>query len=65
MPENAKDQVVRAFRAVFSAFFGVNNRKNLDADATELNPLVVVFAAVVSVGAFITLLLLIVNLAVS
>ncbi|SOE53167.1 Protein of unknown function [Burkholderia sp. OK233] len=64
MAESAKAQVVRAFRAVFWAFLGVNKRKNLEADATQLNPVVVVIAALAAVGAFIALLLLIVNLVV-
>ncbi|WP_069352763.1 DUF2970 domain-containing protein [Burkholderia cenocepacia] len=64
MAESGKDQIVRAFRAVFLAFFGVNKRKNLEADATQLNPLFVVIAALIAVGAFIGLLLFIVHLAV-
>jgi hypothetical protein len=64
MAEKAKGQVVRAFRAVFSAFFGVNKRSNLEADATQLNPVIVVVTALAAVGAFIALLLLIVNLVV-
>jgi len=64
MAESTKAQVVRAFRAVFWAFLGVNKRKNLEADATQLNPVVVVIAALAAVGAFIALLLLIVNLVV-
>lgn len=64
MGENIKDEIFRAFRAVFCAFFGVNKRKNLEADATQLNPLAVVVAALAAVGAFIALLLLIVNLVV-
>ena len=64
MVEKTKSQIVRAFRAVFCAFFGVNKRKNLEADATQLNPVVLVVAALAAVGAFIALLLLIVNLVV-
>ncbi|CAE6838180.1 hypothetical protein R75465_06589 [Paraburkholderia aspalathi] len=61
MAESAKAQVVRAFRAVFWAFLGVNKRKNLEADTTQLNPVLVVIAAISALGAFIALLLLIVN----
>ncbi|HDR9482128.1 membrane protein [Burkholderia aenigmatica] len=62
MAESGKDQIVRAFRAVFFAFLGVNKRKNLETDATQLNPLVVVIAALVAVGIFIGVLLFVVHL---
>ncbi|RQS21296.1 DUF2970 domain-containing protein [Burkholderia sp. Bp8998] len=61
MAEKGKDQIVRAFRAVFLAFLGVNKRKNLEADAAQLNPFAVVIAAFVALGAFIALLLLVVH----
>lgn|GEM_PF-5963780 len=64
MTEKGRDQIVRAFRAVFLAFFGVNKRKNLEADATQLNPFAVVIAAFVALGAFIALLLFVVHLVV-
>lgn len=64
MTEKGKDQIVRAFRAVFLAFLGVNKRKNLEADATQLNPFAVVIAAFVALGAFIALLLIVVHLVV-
>ncbi|MCR4466754.1 MULTISPECIES: DUF2970 domain-containing protein [unclassified Burkholderia] len=64
MTEKGKDQIVRAFRAVFLAFLGVNKRKNLEADATQLNPFAVVIAAFVALGVFIALLLIVVHLVV-
>ncbi|WP_321783867.1 DUF2970 domain-containing protein [Burkholderia pyrrocinia] len=64
MAESGKDQIVRAFRAVFLAFLGINKRKNLEADATQLNPFAVVIAALVAVGVFIAFLLFIVHLVV-
>ncbi|RQR34238.1 MULTISPECIES: DUF2970 domain-containing protein [unclassified Burkholderia] len=64
MSENRKDQIVRAFRAVFLAFLGINKRANLEADATQLNPFAVVIAALVALGVFIALLLFVVHLAV-
>ncbi|MBY4868190.1 DUF2970 domain-containing protein [Burkholderia sp. Bp9017] len=64
MAESGKDQIVRAFRAVFLAFLGVNKRKNLEADATQLNPFAVIVAALVAVAIFIVLLLFVVHLVV-
>ncbi|PFH20738.1 DUF2970 domain-containing protein [Burkholderia sp. JKS000303] len=64
MAETGKDQIVRAFRAVFLAFLGVNKRKNLEADATQLNPFAVIVAALVAVAIFIVLLLFVVHLVV-
>lgn len=64
MAETGKDQIIRAFRAVFLAFLGINKRKNLESDATQLNPIAVVIAAVVALGAFIAALLFVVHLVV-
>ncbi|MCA8091714.1 DUF2970 domain-containing protein [Burkholderia anthina] len=64
MAETGKDQIVRAFRAVFLAFLGINKRKNLEADATQLNPFAVIIAALVAVAIFIVLLLFVVHLVV-
>ncbi|AXK67936.1 MULTISPECIES: DUF2970 domain-containing protein [Burkholderia] len=64
MAETGKDQIVRAFRAVFLAFLGINKRKNLEADATQLNPFAVIVAALVAVAIFIVLLLFVVHLVV-
>ncbi|MDR0244087.1 MAG: DUF2970 domain-containing protein [Burkholderia sp.] len=64
MAERGGNQIARAFRAVFFAFFGVNKRANLEADATQLNPVVVIIAALVAVGIFIALLIFVVHLVV-
>ncbi|WP_144111491.1 DUF2970 domain-containing protein [Paraburkholderia sp. BCC1886] len=48
-------------RAVFWSFFGVRKRADLEADATQLNPLHVVAAALISAAIFIVVLILIVR----
>ena len=48
-------------KAVFWSFFGVRKRRDLEADATQLNPLHVLAAALISVAILIGVLILIVH----
>ncbi len=48
-------------KAVFWSFFGVRKRRDLEADATQLNPLHVIAAALISVAILIGVLILIVR----
>ena len=52
---------LRVFKTVFWSFFGVRKRRDLEADATQLNPLHVIAAALICAAIFIVLLILIVR----
>ncbi|KWF69258.1 hypothetical protein WL92_21975 [Burkholderia multivorans] len=49
----------QALRAVLWSFFGVRKRRDLEADATQLNPLHVLIVALLAAAAFIGVLILI------
>jgi len=46
---------------VFWSFFGVRKRRDLESDATQLNPLHVIVAALISTAIFIGVLILVVR----
>ena len=47
--------------AVLWSFFGVRRRRDLERDATRLNPVAVVVAALLATAAFVGVLLLVVR----
>jgi hypothetical protein len=52
---------VRTMKAVFWSFLGVRKRRDLEADATQLNPLHVIVAAVIMAAIFIGVLIAVVH----
>jgi hypothetical protein len=56
-----KSSLVRAFRAVFWSFFGVRKSRDLERDASELNPLHVIVAGVVAAALFVAALIALVT----
>ena len=56
-----KSSFGQSMRAVFWSFFGVRKRRDLEADATQLNPLHVIAAALISAAILIAVLILIVR----
>ncbi|WP_323122636.1 DUF2970 domain-containing protein [Burkholderia alba] len=59
-----KSTFVKTIKAVLWSFFGVRKRSDLEADATQLNPLYVLIAALIAAGLFIGVLILIVHVVV-
>ncbi|CAE6728735.1 hypothetical protein R69746_01934 [Paraburkholderia aspalathi] len=59
-----KSSFGQSMKAVFWSFFGVRKRRDLEADATQLNPLHVLAAALISVAILIGVLILIVHVVV-
>ncbi|MFL9870373.1 DUF2970 domain-containing protein [Paraburkholderia megapolitana] len=57
----SKSSFGRSMKAVMWSFLGVRKRRDLEADATELNPLHVVLAALIGAAIFIGALILIVR----
>jgi amino acid transporter len=55
----------RTMKAVLWSFFGVRRRSDHEADATQLNPLHVIAAALIAAAIFIGLLIAIVHAVVS
>jgi amino acid transporter len=51
----------QSMKAVFWAFFGVRKRRDLESDATQLNPLHVLAAALIGAAIFIAILILVVH----
>ena len=51
----------QSMKAVFWAFFGVRKRRDLESDASQLNPLHVLVAALIGAAIFIGLLILVVR----
>ena len=51
----------QSLKAVLWSFFGVCKRRDLEADATQLNPLHVLIVALIAAGMFIAVLILIVR----
>jgi hypothetical protein len=56
-----KSSFGQSMRAVFWSFFGVRKRRDLEADATQLNPLHVIIAALISTAILIGVLILVVR----
>ncbi|WP_434108309.1 DUF2970 domain-containing protein [Paraburkholderia caffeinilytica] len=56
-----KSSFGQSMKAVFWSFFGVRRRRDLEADATQLNPLHVIVAALISAAIFIGVLILVVR----
>ena len=56
-----KSSFGQSMKAVFWSFFGVRKRRDLEADATQLNPLHVIVAALISASIFIGVLILVVR----
>jgi hypothetical protein len=51
----------QSMKAVFWAFFGVRKGRDLESDATQLNPLHVLAAALIGAAIFIGILILVVR----
>lgn len=58
---NNKSTFVQTIKAVMWSFFGVRRRRDLEADATQLNPLHVLVAALIGAAIFVGVLILIVH----
>jgi Protein of unknown function (DUF2970) len=56
-----KSSFGQSMKAVFWAFFGVRKRRDLESDATQLNPLHVVAAALIGAAIFAAILILVVH----
>lgn len=56
-----KSMSVQTIKAVMWSFFGVRKRRDLEADATQLNPLHVLIAALIGAALFVGVLVLIVH----
>ena len=56
-----KSSFGQSMKAVFWSFFGVRKRRDLEADAAQLNPLHVIAAALIGAAMFIVVLMLIVR----
>jgi hypothetical protein len=62
MAENGnKGSFVKTMNAVMWSFFGVRKRRDLEADATQLNPVHVVIAGLLGAAIFIVVLVLVVH----
>ena len=59
-----KSSFGQSMRAVFWSFFGVRKHRDLEADATQLNPLHVIVAALIGAAVLIGVLILVVRLVV-
>ncbi|MGZ3407163.1 MAG: DUF2970 domain-containing protein [Caldimonas sp.] len=60
-----KGSLARTVRAVGWSFFGVRKSRDLERDATELNPLHVVIVGVVAAALFVVALVVLVNWVIS
>ncbi|RFU47121.1 DUF2970 domain-containing protein [Paraburkholderia sp. DHOC27] len=60
-PGVRKSSFGQSMKAVFWAFFGVRKGRDLEADATQLNPLHVIAAALIGAAIFAAILLLVVR----
>jgi len=65
MQESGKSSFARTMKAVMWSFFGVRKSRDHAADATQLNPLHVIVAAVIAAAIFIGVLIAIVHMVVS
>ncbi len=57
----SKSSFSQSMKAVLWSFFGVRKGRDLEADATQLNPLHVVAAALIGAAIFIGVLILVVH----
>jgi hypothetical protein len=57
----SKSSFGQSMKAVMWSFFGVRKRRDLEADATQLNPLHVIAAALICAAVFIGILILVVH----
>jgi hypothetical protein len=59
-----KSTIAKTMKAVMWSFFGVRKRRDLEADAAQLNPLHLIIAALLGAAIFIGLLILVVHVVV-
>jgi hypothetical protein len=64
MDGGSKGSFARTMKAVLWSFFGVRKGRDHEADASQLNPLHVIVAAVIAAAVFIGLLIAVVHLVV-
>ena len=64
MAGGGKSSFARTMKAVLWSFFGVRKGRDFEADASQLNPLHVIVAALIAVALFIGVLIAIVHLVV-
>jgi len=57
----SKGSFTKTMKAVMWSFFGVRKRRDLEADATQLNPVHVILAALLGAAIFIGVLILVVH----
>lgn len=60
-----KSSLGQVIKAVAWSFLGVRKRRDLEADAAQLNPLHLIIAGVIGAAIFIGVLILVVHLVVS
>jgi hypothetical protein len=60
-----KGSFIKTMNAVMWSFFGVRKRRDLEADASQLNPVHVIVAALLGAAIFIGVLILVVRVVVS
>ncbi|RKP49528.1 DUF2970 domain-containing protein [Trinickia fusca] len=58
---DGKSSFAKTMKAVLWSFFGVRKRRDLEADAAQLNPLHVIAAALLAVAIFIGVLIAVVH----
>jgi hypothetical protein len=56
-----KGSFIKTMKAVMWSFFGVRKRRDLEADATQLNPVHIVIAGLLCAAIFIGVLILVVH----
>jgi len=56
-----KSSFGQSMKAVLWSFFGVRKRRDLEADATQLNPVHVIISALIGAAIFIGILILVVR----
>lgn len=57
----SKGSFVKTMKAVMWSFFGVRKRRDLEADATQLNPVHIILAGLLCAAIFIGVLILVVH----
>ncbi|WP_206997294.1 DUF2970 domain-containing protein [Trinickia mobilis] len=57
----SKGSFIKTMKAVMWSFFGVRKRRDLEADAAQLNPVHVVIAGLLGAAIFIGVLILVVH----
>jgi len=63
-PKAKKGSFMQLVSAVLWSFFGVRKRRDLEADAAQLNPLHLIVAGVIGAVLFVVVLLVIVHMVV-